>query len=315
MAEDLEKKEEKKETKEKETKAKTSKTNTAKTTTTRKTRTKKDTSSEGVKIVEKNDTKTKTKKSDSKEDKSDSRLADLTELMERIEEETEKQVSKTRRKKVQREEKPEKIEELEEKNEENTIKPKSTTRKSSKQKTENKTNTKDLTVKENAKEIMINTKHLEEIEEEIKKQTTISEEKKNKMNRIIFHNIAIANIIMLYFIFLILGYKTISSETFMIDLQVFSIITIGITIIIFEKAYKKDSTEYAMHGIETLALSVATLLSTYAYARYQEKFIYIMLTTCYIFAIYFVAKSIIIYLKMKSKALKRTKDIRKIAKS
>lgn len=309
MSEDLEKKEEKEE-KKKETKAKTSKTNTGKTSTTKKTANKKDSSSKKDETVEKK-AKRVAKKSDDKKEKASSRLTDLTELMERIEEETEKQVTKTRKAKEKDEtNKTEKIEKIDEND---IVKTKDSRKKSSKQKDETKQ--KDLTVKKNAKELAINSKKMEAIEEEIKKQTTISEEKKNKMNKIIFHNIAIASIIMLYFIFLILGYRTIMPETFMVDLQVFSIITIGITIIIFEKAYKKDNTEYAIHGIESLFLSIATLLSTYTYARYQEKFIYIMLTVCYIFAIYYVAKSIVIYIKMKSKALKRTNDIHKIAKS
>lgn len=309
MSEDLEKKEEKEE-KKKETKAKTSKTNTGKTSTTKKTANKKDSSSKKDETVEKK-TKRVSKKSDNKEEKASSRLTDLTELMERIEEETEKQVTKTR--KAKEKEETNKTEKIEKIDENDILKTKDSRKKPSKQKDETKQ--KDLIIKKNAKELAINSKKMEAIEEEIKKQTTISEEKKNKMNKIIFHNIAIASIIMLYFIFLILGYRTIMPETFMVDLQVFSIITIGITIIIFEKAYKKDNTEYAIHGIESLFLSIATLLSTYTYARYQEKFIYIMLTVCYIFAIYYVAKSIVIYIKMKSKALKRTNDIHKIAKS
>ena len=156
---------------------------------------------------------------------------------------------------------------------------------------------------------------LKEVSEEIKKQTTISDERKNKINKSIFHNIAIANVIMLYFIFIVLGYQTITPDKFVIDLQVFSVITMGISIIVFEKAYKKDSTEYAIHGIESLFLSIVTLISIYVFSKYREKFADIMIIVCYLFAIYYVAKSIIIYLKMKTKALERTSDIRKIVKN
>lgn len=276
MAKELEEKEEKKKTK----------TSGTKKTTTKKKKTE-------TKEVNENTTEKKRrgrppKKKEEKETKESSRIEDLTELMEKVEKETKNQKSKRKSKKE--------VEEIEDNS-----------------KTENEV--KDLTVKKNKEEMMINPAKMEKIEEEIKKQTTISDERKNKINKSIFHNIAIANVIMLYFIFIVLGYQTITPDKFIIDLQVFSVITMGISIIVFEKAYKKDSTEYAIHGIESLFLSIVTLISIYVFSKYREKFADIMIIVCYLFAIYYVAKSIIIYLKMKTKALERTSDIRKIVKN
>lgn len=276
MAKELEEKEEKKKTK----------TSGTKKTTTKKKKTE-------TKEVNENTTEKKRrgrppKKKEEKETKESSRIEDLTELMEKVEKETKNQKSKRKSKKE--------VEEIEDNS-----------------KTENEV--KDLTVKKNKEEMMINPAKMEKIEEEIKKQTTISDERKNKINKSIFHNIAIANVIMLYFIFIVLGYQTITPDKFIIDLQVFSVITMGIAIIVFEKAYKKDSTEYAIHGIESLFLSIVTLISIYVFSKYREKFADIMIIVCYLFAIYYVAKSIIIYLKMKTKALERTSDIRKIVKN
>ena len=152
------------------------------------------------------------------------------------------------------------------------------------------------------------------IEEALKKQKTLSKENENRINRVIFHNIAIANIIMIYFIFLILGFKSLSLEKYIVDLQVFSGVTLGISILVFEKAYKKDSTEYAIHGIETLFLAVASLTSIYIISKYEEKFVVIMLSLCYLFAIYYVAKSIIVYKTMKQKLLKKQNDVSNISK-
>lgn len=276
MAKELEEKEEKKKTK----------TSGTKKTTTKKKKTE-------TKEVNENTTEKKRrgrppKKKEEKETKESSRIEDLTELMEKVEKETKNQKSKRKSKKE--------VEEIEDNS-----------------KTENEV--KDLTVKKNKEEMMINPAKMEKIEEEIKKQTTISDERKNKINKSIFHNIAIANVIMLYFIFIVLGYQTITPDKFIIDLQVFSVITMGISIIVFEKAYKKDSTKYAIHGIESLFLSIVTLISIYVFSKYREKFADIMIIVCYLFAIYYVAKSIIIYLKMKTKALERTSDIRKIVKN
>lgn len=178
------------------------------------------------------------------------------------------------------------------------------------EKIDNEENKKELIIKEEPEEF--DKEKLVKIEEEIKKQTTIPEERKKKIIKRIFKNIMIAIVVVTYLIFINLGYYNIEPAKFLVDLQVFSIITIGITIIIFEIAYKKDSDELAIYGIESLILSICTLLTIFIGAKYRDKFSYIMNAIAILFAIYYVAKSIIIYVKMSKKALKRVSDIEKI---
>ena len=171
--------------------------------------------------------------------------------------------------------------------------------------------------KEDEKELIIKEQKidkvkLDKIEEEIKKQTTISEEKKNKINKRLFRNITIAIGIIIYFIFINLGFYNLETIKFLKDLQVFSITTIAITIIIFEIAYKKDSGELAIYGIESLVLSICTLLTIFILINYKNKFTYIINVISMLFGIYYIGKCIIIYVKMRKKALKRASDIDKI---
>ena len=196
-------------------------------------------------------------------------------------------------------------------NEKETIKEE--TKKENKSKEEVKKETKkELIVKENPKEL--DEVKLEKIEEEIKKQTTIPDEKKLKINKKIFQNIMLAIGIVIYFIFINLGFINLEQSKFIKDLQVFSIITIGITIIIFETAYKKDSGELAIYGIEFLILSICTLLTIFIGINYNNKLSYIINIIAILFAIYYVGKSIIIYIKLRKKALKRVSDINKIGR-
>lgn len=164
------------------------------------------------------------------------------------------------------------------------------------------------------KEITLDEEKLEKIKKEINKQTKMPEEQKKKINKKIFQNIAIAIGIIIYFIFINLGFHNIEENTYLTDLNVFSAVTIGITIILFEKAYKKDSGEVAIYGIEMLILSVSTLLTNYIYKIHNYKFVYIITSIAMLFAIYYVGKSIVIYVKMKNKALKKASDIHKIVR-
>lgn len=171
-----------------------------------------------------------------------------------------------------------------------------------------------LIVKKNSEELSINNEKLEKIEEEIRKQKTISEEKSKKINKKIFINVIIAITIILYFIFINLGYSNIELEKYLVDLKVFSIITISITIILFEKAYKKDSAEITIFGIETLVLSIITLLTNYYCIKYTSKYPYIINSVAILFGLYYIVKSTVIYIKMKRKALYTSGDIHKIVK-
>ena len=91
-------------------------------------------------------------------------------------------------------------------------------------------------------------------------------------------------------------------------------LSITITIIIFEKAYKKDSLDITIYGIEALAFSICTLMTIYIGINYHNKYTYIINIIAMLFAIYYIIKSIIIYIKMKKKALKKVSDIHKIVK-
>lgn len=195
-----------------------------------------------------------------------------------------------------------------------TNKTTSKNKKETKQNNKSTEKQKKLVVKDKSEETTINEKELEEIEQEIKNQTNISEDRKKKIIKTIFQNIVIAIAIIFYFIFINLGYCNINETKYLVDLKVFSVISIGITILLFEKAYKKDSGYITIYGIEILILSILTLLTSYFYVAHNNKFPYIMNCIAILYGVYYVGKSIVIYVKMKKSALKKTSDIRKIAK-
>lgn len=259
---------------------------------------------EETKNEETNKKKTITKKQTNKKEETKEKTEKNDDTKNKLKrEKTQKQTKSTTSKSKQNEK--EIAKEETEKNEENKSKREI--------KEERKETKKELIVKETPKEL--DEVKLEKIEEEIKKQTTIPEEKKLKINKRIFQNIMVAIVIVLYFTFINLGFYNLEPAKFLVDLQVFSMLTIGITIIVFEIAYKKDSGELAIYGIESLVLSICTLLTIYVGMYYNNKFSYIINTISMLFAIYYVGKSIIIYTKMKRKALKRASDIDKIRRA
>ena len=171
-----------------------------------------------------------------------------------------------------------------------------------------------LIVKKNPTDVVIDNKTMETIEKEIEKQKTIPEKEQNKMNKKIFKNIIMGSMIVLYFIFINLGFYNLAESTYLVDLQVFSAITIGITIVIFERAYRKDSGEITIHGIEMLFLSILTLLTLFIHSSFYERYTYIINSMATLFATYYAIKSTVIFVKMKKVIMKENSDVRKIIK-
>lgn len=184
---------------------------------------------------------------------------------------------------------------------------------------EKKEEQKDKAIEKNKTELVvkdkqINKEELEKIEQEINKQKEVPKEIMNKIYLRVFENIMYAIFILLYFILVCIGSKTIPKEVYVVDLKVFSVFSIAATIWMIEYAYKKDSGRHAMHSIELLIVAVITLFMPYMYIVNNNKFIGILSSIALLIAIYYVGKSIIDYVKRKKRALKKTSDVRKIAK-
>lgn len=161
------------------------------------------------------------------------------------------------------------------------------------------------------KEVQIN---IEEIEKKIKANNKMSPNEKQKLNRKIFLNFFISAIVMFVFIFILMGYSNIPNNSYIIDLKVFSIIAIVVTIIIFEIAYKKDSGNFTILGIESLIASFIILSLYYVLENniYDYKKYLIMMVG--IFMMYYLLKIIVIYIRDVHKYRKNANDIKKIIK-
>ena len=171
-----------------------------------------------------------------------------------------------------------------------------------------------LVIKKDPKDIVIDDKKMQKIEKEIQKQKNIPIDEQKEMNKKVFKNILFGVAIVLYFLSINLGFYNIKESTYLVDLQVFSSLGIICTIVIFEKAYKRDNDNMAVFGMEMLAVSICTLLTLYIYKEFYDKFAYIINVISMLFAIYFVGKSIISYTRMRTKALRKASDIHRIIK-
>ena len=142
---------------------------------------------------------------------------------------------------------------------------------------------------------------LKEIKKSITAKNNLPKEENEKINRHLFQNIMVAIVIIIYFIFLNLGKNNIQGNVFVTDLKVFGMCIMLLAIALMEKAYKEDSGRIAVFAIEMIVLSLTTVSLIYIDLIFSTRFEFIVTAISYIFAIYYLIKRIIIYLKKRKK--------------
>lgn len=157
-------------------------------------------------------------------------------------------------------------------------------------------------------------------------ETTNSKEKKknilkeatNKINSLItgdvLANLAYSSMIMLYFMFFNIQYEAVSEQMLNLYINVSSMVFLILGIIMIEIAYKKDDGNTSIYGIEFLVLSVFTLLIKQLPKLSGCGVQTYVLVGSYLFAIYYMLKSAVLYTREQQKQLESLSDIREIVK-
>ena len=151
---------------------------------------------------------------------------------------------------------------------------------------------------EETKKSLVN---MEEIKSTMKNKNKIPKEELKKINKSVRHNIFVAFGVILYFIFLILGFINIKNDIYITDLKVFGMCSLFLGISLIEKAYNKEMGKFAVYGVEMIFIAVVTMALIYVNLIVSSKYIFILALISCIFAIYYIIKSIILYIKLRKK--------------
>lgn len=151
-----------------------------------------------------------------------------------------------------------------------------------------------------------------EVVEKLATKIKIPKEIKEKIYDKLFKNICIAIVVLLYFMFLNLGYMKENTGIFQYDVHTFSCILLIAAITFFEIAYRKDNAEIALYGIEILVISLATLFMPYVYFHrgILSKLLYSIFPVY--MTIYYLIKCIVIYIREEKLYKSSLSDIKEI---
>lgn len=154
----------------------------------------------------------------------------------------------------------------------------------------------------------------QEIEKKKTKEKKLPKEISQEILKKMFRNLLKAVGIMFYFMILNLAYSNMKQERLINDIEIFAGAFLVVGIVFLEKAYKKDNGNIAITGIEFLVLSLHSLSIMHVITLFQYDFRFYLLTSSYVFSIYYVLKAIILYTKGRKEYLNSLSDISEIVK-
>lgn len=136
--------------------------------------------------------------------------------------------------------------------------------------------------------------------------------KSNKVSFNVYKNILIAIIVMLYFIMINTLYYKLEDIMLLNVLKILSIVILVFGIVLLEIAYRKEKGGLGINSIETIVLAGHTLSTAHIVQLQKFEFANYILVSSYMFSIYFLFKSIIIYTKERRDYLNSLSDIKEI---
>lgn len=127
-------------------------------------------------------------------------------------------------------------------------------------------------------------------------------------------NLAYSSMIMIYFMFFNIQYETVSEVILIKYINISSIFFLGISILMIELAYRKEDDNILIYGIEFLVLAIFTLLIQHMPKLFNCNTQTYILIGSYLFAIYYMLKSTVLYTRERQAELESFSDIKEIVK-
>ena len=158
-------------------------------------------------------------------------------------------------------------------------------------------------------------KQKEKNKNKLKENLSIEETKTRKKYKInLFVCLFFAIIIEAYFITSNVIYASTTTQNFDLYVKISYMVFIFTAIVMFEVAYKKEDNNFVINGIEIGLLGLHILLVGKNVTLFKKSEELYILSTSYIWPIYYFLKALIIYTNENKRRLKQISDIAEIVK-
>lgn len=167
---------------------------------------------------------------------------------------------------------------------------------------------------EERKEDHIERKAMQSIAKEKEERKEKAKQVEESIMKRVYHLILVAIVVLAYFF----GMNLVSSQLEITKIvSILEIIAIGLLLgglLGLEIAYRKDSGKIMIKAIESLVLAAHAVSAYYVVTRFHFDFKIYLLTSSYVFALYFISKAVVIYTKGKRDYFNSLSDISELVK-
>ena len=132
-----------------------------------------------------------------------------------------------------------------------------------------------------------------------------------------FYNMILAGICILFLVFCNYGFYNIEKNAIIVILKLFSFVFLGFSLMFMESSYfiessyKKEKINNCINGIETLIMGIFTLFLPYILQIYTTQYVKLLKISGSIVFVYYLVKSIIVYISNRNKYIRSKDDILK----
>lgn len=132
-----------------------------------------------------------------------------------------------------------------------------------------------------------------------------------------FYNMILAGICILFLVFCNFGFYNIEKNAIIVILKLFSFVFLGFSLMFMESSYfiessyKKEKINNCINGIETLIMGIFTLFLPYILQIYTTQYVKLLKISGSIVFVYYLVKSIIVYISNRNKYIRAKDDILK----
>lgn len=132
-----------------------------------------------------------------------------------------------------------------------------------------------------------------------------------------FYNMILAGICILFLVFCNYGFYNIEKNAIIVILKLFSFVFLGFSLMFMESSYfiessyKKEKINNCINGIETLIMGIFTLFLPYILQIYTTQYVKLLKISGSIVFVYYLVKSIIVYISNRNKYIRAKDDILK----
>ena len=136
---------------------------------------------------------------------------------------------------------------------------------------------------------------INDLDKKLKERKKVSKQEGVSIFKNSFYNLIFAGVFILFLVFCNYGFFNIEKNAMIKNINLFSFMFLGVSIMLIETAYKEDKITKCINGIEAILMGILTLFLPMVLQKYTDNFRKVLLVSGIVILVYYIIKSIVAF--------------------